>query len=632
MALRITDELYSSTVEGVIADSSTIRGSYITVETITERDNLNIKALKNGQPVYVSEKNLTYRWDNKNLNWIEDNTLSLTVAEHISNTNNPHNVTAEQLGLGNVDNTADIDKPISTEVQNALNNIVDSVSALQTNLDTKLEASGIQALVGSLTIVKEGEFSGDLVVQGDLIVNGTTTTINHKNLEVENNLIVINSNGNSLGENLNGLVIKTSRDSAYGISYNNGNIEVGSGTIDENNLFSFNTNENYPILLRDQDNNIIDNHLLIWDGENNKAVDGGEIPTLEKLNGVSNDNFINLQNDVLLISNELEETNENLTSLQSQINNNIVNIENINNNLVYKLNTIPGGLNTVSDTVVGAINELKNSIEISEANLKESISNHAININNPHKVSLDQILPVRGSAFNASFDTNISSIKMNGNAFLGSLNTVARADHIHPTDTSRAPLTHVTERATNLTYGHVIVDDTISSTSTNPIQNKAVYDYVKESISNIKGEDVGVIVIPNSNVVGDSSKTITKLQQQDGAITIELGNIFIEQSQVKNLKSDLSDISSALINEIDERKKLIEEIKEDLLNEIIERKYQDASVLSNAQTYTNIQITELIENYNLDLLKNLSLDKSKEYLISYSDETSKWEITENTEQ
>jgi hypothetical protein len=39
---------------------------------------------------------------------------------HISDTNNPHTVTKEQLGLENVDNTSDIDKPISTAIQEAL--------------------------------------------------------------------------------------------------------------------------------------------------------------------------------------------------------------------------------------------------------------------------------------------------------------------------------------------------------------------------------------------------------------------------------------------------------------------------------------------------------------------------------
>ena len=44
-----------------------------------------------------------------------------SLESHTSNTDNPHGVTKAQIGLGNVDNTSDLDKPISTDVQNALN-------------------------------------------------------------------------------------------------------------------------------------------------------------------------------------------------------------------------------------------------------------------------------------------------------------------------------------------------------------------------------------------------------------------------------------------------------------------------------------------------------------------------------
>lgn len=45
--------------------------------------------------------------------------------KHIADQNNPHNVTKQQIGLGNVNNTSDMDKPISTAVQEALNNKVE---------------------------------------------------------------------------------------------------------------------------------------------------------------------------------------------------------------------------------------------------------------------------------------------------------------------------------------------------------------------------------------------------------------------------------------------------------------------------------------------------------------------------
>ena len=39
---------------------------------------------------------------------------------HVADKNNPHKVTKEQVGLGNVDNTADIDKPVSNAVSSAI--------------------------------------------------------------------------------------------------------------------------------------------------------------------------------------------------------------------------------------------------------------------------------------------------------------------------------------------------------------------------------------------------------------------------------------------------------------------------------------------------------------------------------
>ena len=47
--------------------------------------------------------------------------LTILVTNHIDAINNPHAVTKKQIGLENVDNTADIDKPISIATQEAIN-------------------------------------------------------------------------------------------------------------------------------------------------------------------------------------------------------------------------------------------------------------------------------------------------------------------------------------------------------------------------------------------------------------------------------------------------------------------------------------------------------------------------------
>ena len=47
-------------------------------------------------------------------------TAESSLSGHIAATNNPHSVTAAQVGLGNVDNTSDANKPVSSATQSAL--------------------------------------------------------------------------------------------------------------------------------------------------------------------------------------------------------------------------------------------------------------------------------------------------------------------------------------------------------------------------------------------------------------------------------------------------------------------------------------------------------------------------------
>lgn len=55
-------------------------------------------------------------------------TASTNLTAHIDNKENPHEVTAAQVGLGNVNNTSDADKPVSTAQQTALDAKVDKVT------------------------------------------------------------------------------------------------------------------------------------------------------------------------------------------------------------------------------------------------------------------------------------------------------------------------------------------------------------------------------------------------------------------------------------------------------------------------------------------------------------------------
>lgn len=103
--------------------------------------------------IYVAcDTNLTYRWSgttfieiSKSLSLGETETTAYSgakgkknaddIAAHKAATNNPHNVTKGQIGLGNVDNTSDKDKPVSDAAKALFNTKVDKVTgkSLSTN-------------------------------------------------------------------------------------------------------------------------------------------------------------------------------------------------------------------------------------------------------------------------------------------------------------------------------------------------------------------------------------------------------------------------------------------------------------------------------------------------------------------
>ena len=84
------------------------------------------------------------------------------LSSHTENTDNPHSVTKAQVGLGNVDNTSDANKPISTATQNALNgklsikqNPQDAGKVVKVGSDGNLEFSS-EGSGGGLQSVSHG--------------------------------------------------------------------------------------------------------------------------------------------------------------------------------------------------------------------------------------------------------------------------------------------------------------------------------------------------------------------------------------------------------------------------------------------------------------------------------------------
>ena len=72
---------------------------------------------------------------------------------HIASKANPHGVTKAQVGLGNVDNTSDMDKPVSTAMQDALDDKIDKVGIKAVVSDIIADSYGLAVLDGKLCAV-----------------------------------------------------------------------------------------------------------------------------------------------------------------------------------------------------------------------------------------------------------------------------------------------------------------------------------------------------------------------------------------------------------------------------------------------------------------------------------------------
>lgn len=238
-------------------------------------------------------------------------------------------ITKAVLGLGNVDNTADINKPVSTPQQNAINNaksellgdagtnyntlgkLEDAIQAevtragqaedtidgdlqsfktstnqniTQIEEDLASEGERITALDNNV-VKKTGQTSqaiqGNISIQGDLTVSGTTTSEDHQTLMVQDNIIVTNSDGVAIS-GLSGIAIRINSTSAFGIVYDPSvqELKAGLGTLSAENEFTFSLGEGFPITLRDSDGDLVDGNVVMWDNVGKRLTDSGIVANL----------------------------------------------------------------------------------------------------------------------------------------------------------------------------------------------------------------------------------------------------------------------------------------------------------------------------------------------------------------
>lgn len=128
-----------------------------TARAVLEEDNLDKKI--------VAETNRATAAENK---------ITSDLNTHTNNKNNPHTVTKAQVGLGNCDNTSDVNKPISTATQAALD-------TLTTNLETEVNrATGREnSINNALTVEITRVINREDTIEADLNAHSASNTNPH---------------------------------------------------------------------------------------------------------------------------------------------------------------------------------------------------------------------------------------------------------------------------------------------------------------------------------------------------------------------------------------------------------------------------------------------------------------------
>lgn len=114
------------------------------------------------------------------INGVAEKALA-AINEHSSRTDNPHGVTKEQVGLGNVDNTADIDKPVSNATQELIDKKLEKTAVIN-NLTTNSSTEALSAAQGIELKKRIEEISGGVSTD----ITGLITRIAAVEEEVDN--------------------------------------------------------------------------------------------------------------------------------------------------------------------------------------------------------------------------------------------------------------------------------------------------------------------------------------------------------------------------------------------------------------------------------------------------------------
>ena len=149
----ITDAYTKSEIDGKIASSFHYKGTKTTYSQLPTSGNVtgDVWNIEQADTTHGIKAGDNVCWNGTSWDVLAGVTDLSIYDAHIANTSNPHNVTKAQVGLGNVDNTSDLNKPISTATQTALDEISGDISDVDTKVDNHIADKSNPHLIILLT-------------------------------------------------------------------------------------------------------------------------------------------------------------------------------------------------------------------------------------------------------------------------------------------------------------------------------------------------------------------------------------------------------------------------------------------------------------------------------------------------
>lgn len=179
------------------------------------------------------------------------------------------NITKANIGLGNVDNTADANKSVASAVkatQDSDGHVIKDTYATKnevTNgLNSKLDKTG-------------GSITGGLTIGGNLAVNGTTTTIDSTTLQVKDKLIEVAHGNTTKLTSPAGLVVPKYDGTNSGalVFDGDGMAQVGKVVLDAKGNIDTTKSGLQTLATR---TNLVGGNLVEYDSTNKTLVDSGK--------------------------------------------------------------------------------------------------------------------------------------------------------------------------------------------------------------------------------------------------------------------------------------------------------------------------------------------------------------------